>query len=422
MRKWFIDKKTTAAIGFTLSILVGIGVVSYLNFLNFKQTIDWVEHTHEVIETNENLLFLITNAETGQRGYLLTGEKRYLKPDRIAVEIALEIKKLRKLTSDNPNQQRRLDALEPLVVTELAELKQTINLRSKGLAAALQGVKIEREEQLMKEIRKLCDQIATEENQLLQVRSQQKQALFRSIGAEILLGSIVAFGFVIIIISIMVNQITRHRQAEEEALQKSEERFRATFNQAAVGIAHVGTDGKWLLVNQKLCDLVGYTHKELQSLTFQDITYPDDLDADLEYFRQLLANEIQTYSMEKRYIRQDTSLVWINLTVSLVRDPWGEPKYFISVVEDIYDRKQAEQQIKELNQDLERRVVERTAQLTAINQELEAFSYSVSHDLRTPLRTIDGFSQTLLERYAEQLDHKTQSLTSDALTDAAPEN
>ena len=141
-------------------------------------------------------------------------------------------------------------------------------------------------------------------------------------------------------------QMLVERKQVEEALRTSEQRFRATFNQAAVGIAQVGIDGQWLLVNQKLCDIVGYTREELLERSFQDITHPDDLDADLKYVCQMLAGEIQTYSMEKRYIRKDTCQVWINLTVSLVRNSSDEPKYFISVIEDISDRKQREQEIR----------------------------------------------------------------------------
>jgi PAS domain S-box-containing protein len=138
-----------------------------------------------------------------------------------------------------------------------------------------------------------------------------------------------------------------NKMAQE--LLESEERFRATFEQAAVGIAHVAPDGHWLLVNQRLCDIVGYSRAELLELTFQDITYADDLESDLTYVQQMLLNQLQSYSMEKRYIRKDGSLVWINLTVSLVRDKGGSPKYFISVVEDISIRKQAENQIRDLS-------------------------------------------------------------------------
>ena len=125
-------------------------------------------------------------------------------------------------------------------------------------------------------------------------------------------------------------------------LGESERRFRATFEQAAVGVAHVGTDGRWLRVNDKLCEITGYSREELSGMTFQDITHPDDLGEDLDQLRRLLAGEIETYSMEKRYFRKDGSVVWINLTVSLVRGASGEPAYLIAVIEDVSRRRRAE--------------------------------------------------------------------------------
>ena len=139
--------------------------------------------------------------------------------------------------------------------------------------------------------------------------------------------------------------VTAIKQAEID-LQKSEAKFRNTFEQAAVGIAHVAPNGKWLKVNQKLCHIVGYTKEELLQKTFQDITHPEDLSTDLEYVRQMLAEEISTYSMEKRYIRKDGTSVWINLTVSLVKNSDGKPDYFISVIEDISDRKNLESSLQ----------------------------------------------------------------------------
>jgi PAS domain S-box-containing protein len=153
--------------------------------------------------------------------------------------------------------------------------------------------------------------------------------------------------------------ITESRRTEEE-LKASEERFRATFEQAAVGVAHVGLDGRWLRVNNKLFEITGYPREELIQKTFQDITHPDDLGADLEQARQLLAGEIETYSMEKRYIKKDGSTIWINLTGSLVREPSGEPAYFIAVIEDITERKRAEQALSQ-SESRYRAVVEQSA-------------------------------------------------------------
>ena len=146
-----------------------------------------------------------------------------------------------------------------------------------------------------------------------------------------------------------LNRLVRERTSK---LAESEERFRATFEQAAVGIAHVSPEGRFLRVNQRFCDIVGYSYDEMLAQTFQDITYPDDLEADLELTHQLLAGEKETYSMEKRYFRKNGETVWINLTVSLLREETGEPRWFVSAVEDITARKKAEEQIQKYQQRL----------------------------------------------------------------------
>jgi PAS domain S-box-containing protein len=140
----------------------------------------------------------------------------------------------------------------------------------------------------------------------------------------------------------------RSRQLEEtvSALSHSEEMFRTTFELAGVGIARVSLDGRFFDVNPRLCEIIGYTADEMKGLAFQEITHPDDLSTDFEFARQLLAGEIDRYSMEKRYFRKDTSVIWVNLTGSLVRDDNGNPVYYIAVVEDISTRKDAEKAIK----------------------------------------------------------------------------
>lgn len=308
------------------------------------------------------------------------------------------------------------------------------------------------------------------------------------------------------------------------ALRESTLCFEATFEQAAVGIALVSPEGHWLRVNHKLCEMLGYSSHELLQTTFQEITHADDLYTDLTFVQRMLAKELDTYSMEKRYIRKDGTLVWINLTVALVWKADGTPDYFISVVEDIQkridtenslrearrlgglgywkwdlrtnqhtwteevyrlygrdlslppatypevqqyftpeswliladtvesgmqsgipyscdaevirpdgshgwitargeairdvrgdivalhgtvqdisERRQAEEEIRRLNTTLEQRVEQRTAELQTANRELDAFAYAVSHDLRAPLRAMSGFSQALEEDFGDQL-------------------
>ena len=166
---------------------------------------------------------------------------------------------------------------------------------------------------------------------------------------------------------------TGERKAER-AREESEERYRATFEQAAVGVARVAPDGRWLDVNQRLCDIVGYARDELLRSTFQDITYPADLDADLEHVRQMLAGAIATYTMEKRYIRKDGTLVWIDLTVSLVRHASGDPKYFISVVQDISARKQAQDDLARTTSSLQAEVAERKRAEQALRESEESLA------------------------------------------------
>jgi PAS domain S-box-containing protein len=129
-------------------------------------------------------------------------------------------------------------------------------------------------------------------------------------------------------------------------LGKSEERYRSIFELAAVGITHNSLEGRFIRLNQRFCEIVGYTLEEMLQLTFQDITYPDDLASDLELVGQTLAGDIDSYTMEKRYLRKDASIVWVNLTVSLARDEAGNPRYFIGVIEDITPRKRAEVALK----------------------------------------------------------------------------
>ncbi len=143
-------------------------------------------------------------------------------------------------------------------------------------------------------------------------------------------------------LSIYFQDISRRKDAEE--------RLRATFEQAAVGMAIASLDGRFLEMNGKFCELLGYSGAELRELTFRDITHVDDLAATGESIRQLLAGEIRAYSLEKRYVRRDGSLLWSLATVTLLRDPAGRANRFIGVIEDISKRKETEESLRRSEQ------------------------------------------------------------------------
>ncbi|MBL0419047.1 PAS domain S-box protein [Ramlibacter sp. AW1] len=130
----------------------------------------------------------------------------------------------------------------------------------------------------------------------------------------------------------------------ELSLRESEERFRLTLDEAPIGMALVGTDGRFLRVNQVLCELLGYTEQELVGLTFQAVTHPSDLQLDLALAERLARGEIPRFTLEKRYMRKDGSIVHVSLSRSVLRGPSGEPVHFIFQVEDITERKRSEQE------------------------------------------------------------------------------
>lgn len=314
------------------------------------------------------------------------------------------------------------------------------------------------------------------------------------------------------------------RERAATALQRSEQWFRLTFEQAGTALAHFSPDGHWLRVNQKMCDLLGYSREELLEKTWQSLTHPDDLDLDQHLANRMQARKIDSYTIEKRFIHKDGYPIWVNLTSSLAYHPSLQLDYGIKVLTEITGRKEMEKllakerqmlrtvidnlpvavfvkdsahrfvianppvltyfgkidpadvigrtdfdfhtpelaqeffedeqclletgapilekeervfavngqthdivttkvplfdeddaivglvgvnydvtdykamlkEVEQLNRELESRVTERTARLEAINHELDAFTYSVSHDLRSPLRAIHGFSHYLL--------------------------
>jgi PAS domain S-box-containing protein len=136
------------------------------------------------------------------------------------------------------------------------------------------------------------------------------------------------------------------RSQAQKALRDSEIRFQSAFEMSATGTAIVALDGTWLKVNKCLCNMLHYSEVELLKLTFQDITYLDDLEGDLELVRQLLAGEINSYILEKRYLRGDGTLIWAILNVALVCDEQGIPNYFVAQIQDISERKQAENDLR----------------------------------------------------------------------------
>lgn len=198
--------------------------------------------------------------------------------------------------------------------------------------------------------------------------------------------------------------ITRQKRSEE-ILRESESKFRNVFEAANVGKSITLVTGE-MYVNQAFSDMLGYDRKELQLKHWTEITPPEDVPENERLLIPMVQGKQDSIRIIKRYIKKDGSFIWTDVSGVMKRNDNGKPMYYIATIIDISERIRAEEQLDSLNKELENRVKERTAQLEAANRELESFSYSVSHDLRAPLRAINGYSQMLSEGYAKILDER----------------
>ncbi len=183
----------------------------------------------------------------------------------------------------------------------------------------------------------------------------------------------------------------RKRGRMLQLLLRREEDFNATFENAAIGIAHLALDGRWIRVNRKLCEILGYDREALMKLRFQDVTHPDDLPLNEVLVRRLIAGDIPDFTMEKRYLKKDGEVIWGNVTCALLRSREGDRRYSIVTVEEITARKRAEEE-----------VARQKAQAEAASEMKDRILSVISHELRTPLTPVLAALSAFRGRNAEE--------------------
>ncbi len=391
---WGVSGKSRKGLAVTLAALLGIGTIAYANFLRLQQTKAWVNHTHEVIEKLGTLISTLKDAETGQRGYLLTGDTEYLQPyDSATSAIDTEFKDTQSLTRDNATQQQRLREIQPLIDRKMAELLQTIELHRAGKSeAALQVVRQNEGKETMDQLRDLVGEMQATEHKLLNQRVQADTTAVQNTELSVITACLFALAALIWSLNLINQEILQQRKIDA-ILRKSEAKLRSLAESNVIGIIYADIVGNIGHANDEFLRIVGYERSDLEAgLLWTEITTPETLANDR---RAIAQAQITGASLpyEKEYIRKDGSHVPV--LVGFVLSPEAR-REAVAFVLDLSKQKQLEVTLRLQSDELQR-----------ASRLKDEFLALVSHELRNPINPILGWSKLLLTRsLSPEIQHK----------------
>jgi PAS domain S-box-containing protein len=443
--KLSLERKLTLGFGGALIVLLLVSFSASINARRLTESHLLVDHTHEVLNHLEQALIDVLTMQTNVRGFVLTGSEEMLQSYREGrAHLAAEIRVLRELTADNPTRRQGLDQVESLAARATEIMEERIAARREAGLPTAEAIPGFLESQRMVEaLRRSVQSIEEDERRLLNARFAAAEAGTRANLATLIITGVLATALVGFAVLRVRYDVRLRREAEEklrqfngelearirertlqqettnrelsrqiaerttaeEALRHSERRFRALIEHSADSVSLIDAANNILYLSPAVAAVEGYTAEELGGHNGLENTHPDDLPFVHATMAQLMANPAKPIPVLWRRRHKQGHWLWLEgVATNLLDDP--AVRAIVTNYRDVTPRKQAEEQIRRLNSDLEERVARRTAQLEAVNHELEAFSYSVSHDLRAPLRHIDGFSSLLAKHVGEALDEK----------------
>ena len=408
----FRNKVTiTTALG--LLVLGSLGGFSYWNAVNAEEDRQRVIHTYQVLDHIDGLSRDIADADSAQRGYALTYDPAYLRPFNADMSrIPSTLAQLRQLTSDNPDQQHNLDSLEPILHQKLDQMSAAIALHKASRVDRSEELPLREDgRRLMDKIHTQLGVMAAEEQRLLQERTARAAVAFRNTKATMLVGNALAISL-LLGAGLLIRREFGEGQKAETALRISEERFRLMVADVTTyAILTLDPNGLVTAWNSGAERIKGYRSEEIIGQHFSRFYPPEDIAAGKPEMELRTATAEGRIEDEGWRIRKDGSRFWANVVITAMRDAKGKLVGFSKVTRDLTERKQAAEEVRELNRNLEQRVTE----LTAANRELDSFTYSLAHDLRAPLRHMHGFAELLSQSSHQNLQDEDKTFLSTIL-------
>ena len=386
-----------AILAVAILIVLAIGTLSYFNAAHTRRRVVQLRMTRDIQKLNTQLLVEVTNAETGQRGFLLTGQDRYLQPYNRATSAIPEIlRHLESRAAPVPDQAQRIRAVHSLIAAKLAELKETVDLgRSKNMTQAVANVRAGRGEALMEDIRARCSEI----NQVAEARVAEFNAasdlstLQLRIGSS--LGSVLLLGLVFLSAIIISRGFQRREELIQEA-QATRELLATTLSSIADAVISTDAEARITFMNPVAAQLTGWKAQAASGRRVTEVfsiaggTSNDKVANPLD--RALTQVEAVSLENPAKLMACDGREIFIDESAARIRDADGQVIGAVLVFRDVSEKRRSELDL-----------AESAAALKRSNEELQQFAFAASHDLRSPLNSVNSIAQLLARRFGQAL-------------------